>query len=730
MSQKIEQNSNAVQDELFHSIFDSAVNGIVTIDEKGTIQTANQATADLFEYEISEILNQNVTILMPSPCCENHDAYLANYLTSGERKIIGIGREVVGRKKDGSIFPLHLAVSEVFLEGKRIFAGFLNDLSDVKNAERKNNQLGGILRHSLNEIFIFDAETLRFVFVNDGASENLGYSIDELVEMSPVDIKPEFTEEQFLNLIKPLQPSKNSSLQFETVHKRKDGSLYNVYVRLQRNIWDDRESYVANIIDITERKRITDELLTRDTEIKLMVEHLPAAAAYVDYKLGHIRFNNEIRTITGYTPSELSTLDNCFSKLFGKRAPDIRALYNANHHTRSDKPLKLRIRRKDSTESVIEFRVYRYDDHEVWLVTDISEREKHETEQRIWNQAFQSVNESIVIVNVQQRKHTIVYANSAFEVMTGYQSNEVTGRELGNILLGEEKGLKRIENAIRKKTDFRIALKCVHQNGKSYWNEISIAPVKSDLNTVTHIVAVMEDVTDRRESEELLLQSERLAAIGQMVTGLAHESRNALQRAQACLDMLSLDLEDQPEQLELTGKMQKALRDLNRHYEEVRNYAAPINLQLSNTDLVRLWRDTWRNLESHRTGQMFELIEKCPEPTVVLQIDEHRIEQVFRNILENAIVASSDPGQITIAFSITDPEFVEISILDNGPGFDSEAATNVFLPFYTTKQKGTGLGMAIAKRIIESHGGEIEVVESSGKGGEVLIRLPREKKAP
>ncbi|MEM7655488.1 MAG: PAS domain S-box protein [Bacteroidota bacterium] len=117
------------------SIIETAVDGILTISDHGTVETMNPAAASLFGYEPHEVIDHNISMLMPEPDRSQHDGYLSNYLHSRQAKIIGIGREVKGRKKDGTIFPFYLSVSEVNLEDRKIFTGIIHDLSEQKAAE-------------------------------------------------------------------------------------------------------------------------------------------------------------------------------------------------------------------------------------------------------------------------------------------------------------------------------------------------------------------------------------------------------------------------------------------------------------------------------------------------------------------------------------------------------------------------------------------------------------------
>ena len=120
---------------------ETAVEGIVTIGQKGSIEYANVSACRMFGYTADELVGQFINMLMPAPYRDEHDGYIQNYLTTGERKIIGIGREVIGKRKDGSVFPIHLAVSEVRIGAQRIFTGFIYDITERKRNEEEKDRL-------------------------------------------------------------------------------------------------------------------------------------------------------------------------------------------------------------------------------------------------------------------------------------------------------------------------------------------------------------------------------------------------------------------------------------------------------------------------------------------------------------------------------------------------------------------------------------------------------------
>jgi signal transduction histidine kinase len=274
--------------------------------------------------------------------------------------------------------------------------------------------------------------------------------------------------------------------------------------------------------------------------------------------------------------------------------------------------------------------------------------------------------------------------------------------------------------------DLQGAIGALRQGASDYL----LKPLDPDLlrASLARIVERRQLTMFLEQARERAVQAERLAAIGEMVAGLAHESRNALQRSQACLEMLALAVRDRPEALDLINRIQKAQDHLHTLYEDVRGYAAPIKLERAPCDLSRIWREAWSHLETARAEKQAALLEAPDGADLRCVADPFRMEQVFRNILDNALAAGSPPVAVEVGAKEADLQgqpAIRLSFRDNGPGIPPDRRPHVFDPFYTTKARGTGLGMAIAKRIIEAHGGRIGIGEGDGPGATFLITLPK-----
>jgi PAS domain S-box-containing protein len=164
-------------EERIRTILDNVVDGIITIDEQGVIESLNSAACQIFGYAANEVIGQNVKILMPEPYHSQHNGYIRNYLDGGQAKIIGIGREVKGLRKDGSVFPMELAVGEIKLGRRRLFTGIVRDITERKQAEQalleEHNLIRTLIDNIPDYIFVKDKQS-RFVVNNQAHIQILG----------------------------------------------------------------------------------------------------------------------------------------------------------------------------------------------------------------------------------------------------------------------------------------------------------------------------------------------------------------------------------------------------------------------------------------------------------------------------------------------------------------------------------------------------------------------------
>src|SRR6476646_4150429 len=178
------QNRSTSHEGPWRSIIRSAVDAIVLIDARGRIEAFNPAAERLFGYSEAEVLGRNVSVLMPEPYRGEHDGYLARYLSTGEPKIIGRGREVSGRRKDGSTFPLHLSVGEADVNGERKFTGILHDLTqrvELENRLRTSEaRWRSIVESAVDGIVVIDRRGCIEAF-NPAAERLFGYSEAEVI---------------------------------------------------------------------------------------------------------------------------------------------------------------------------------------------------------------------------------------------------------------------------------------------------------------------------------------------------------------------------------------------------------------------------------------------------------------------------------------------------------------------------------------------------------------------
>lgn len=237
------------------------------------------------------------------------------------------------------------------------------------------------------------------------------------------------------------------------------------------------------------------------------------------------------------------------------------------------------------------------------------------------------------------------------------------------------------------------------------------------------ILTVMRDLTERKQAEELLLQSEKLSVIGQLAAGVAHEIRNPLTALRGFTQLLRKELH--PSKMYYLDTMLSELDRINYIVNDFMSLSKPHFVSYKENDIAEMLRAVLVLLESEAALYNVSVKWAASESLPRVVCDEHRIKQVFLNVLKNAIEAMPDGGFIHVhTMCDSEAETVRIRIRDEGGGMPAEIIQKAGEPFFTTKSNGTGLGLMICHRIVEAHGGTIEIHSVSGEGTTVEIGLP------
>lgn len=265
-----QKNSN-----IFNLLSEGISEGIIVVNTEQVIVATNSSAMEMFGYEKDELIGKPLDILIPKRYHHNHDAHVEHFIAKSGKRQMGQGRDLFGICKDSNEFPVEAGLNPFELDGVTYVMALIIDITERKQKEIELSHWARIFNESLNEIYVFDAITFKFINVNKEAQRNLGYTIEELVKMTPVNIKPELSQPKFRELIQPLLKGEMEKLKFETVHGRKNGSSYPVEVHLQLSAIGDNKVFVAMILDITERKNYTEKLeKTVDERTKQLTEAL------------------------------------------------------------------------------------------------------------------------------------------------------------------------------------------------------------------------------------------------------------------------------------------------------------------------------------------------------------------------------------------------------------------------------------------------------------------------
>jgi len=332
-----------------------------------------------------------------------------------------------------------------------------------------------------------------------------------------------------------------------------------------------------------------------------------------------------------------------------------------------------------------------------------------------------------------------LFLNNALQKVTGYfpqEFYETPSIATEMIHKDDEKLVKEtlqkiLDDELKVSKDLEYRIYC--KNGKELWLSQNTYPIKNKNGSIVGIEGIIRDITDKKKIEEQIRRSERLASIGELAASIAHEIRNPLGAISNSVCMLKQDLSLNGDDQKLFEMVVEETDRLNNIITNFLTFAHPAEYHFAKTDILAIINETLLLLEQdERFNEKIKIIKVYENNIPKVYLDQNWIRKVFWNLLVNSIDAMPRGGKIYIHVrrpNVPNNEEIEIAVADTGKGIPPEIMKKIFEPFFTTKKtKGTGLGLSIVHRIVDNHGGTIDVKSERNKGTAFTIRLPIKNK--
>lgn len=341
---------------------------------------------------------------------------------------------------------------------------------------------------------------------------------------------------------------------------------------------------------------------------------------------------------------------------------------------------------------------------------------------------FDGITDGLIIVD---RDFTIVAVNKAEAAFLGSEPQDLVGKPCYEIYCRGKSACELCpahETFATGKPALASRLELTtgyHRRGV----DVYTFPVKDEEGATIQAIQYIKDVGDRMKLERQLREVEQLTGIGQMAANVAHEIRNPLLAVGGFARQLHEQMDPQDPRREFTGIILEEVTRLEQILREQLTLERHLQPVLAPVDLNQILRDVRKLLSHGLLSSQIQLVGELTEDLPITMGDANQLKQAFLNIIQNAIQSMPEGGTIKVS-TVQRGQSIVVRIDDTGPGIPDDVMDKLFVPFFTTRKSGSGLGLAVTRRIIENHGGEIEVMSEVGRGTTFEVSLPIVRSAP
>jgi PAS domain S-box-containing protein len=640
--------------------------------------------------------------------------------------------------KAGSIHWVQNHVIVLPWEGQPATLNFLQDITERKRAEEELLVRAQLLDGATDSIFLLDKDG-RILYANENACKSRGYSRDEMRLLNIRDI----VHSTFADGVGPRisEIFAKGEVVFESAHIRRDGVPFPVETSVRAMEIGSMKYIISIVRDITERKRAEESLRKSEEMFSKLFMLAPVGIAFTELADGRfVNVNNEFERVFGFSRDEA----------VGKTGTELGIWLDPK-----DREHIIRIVRTEGKVKDLDIQVrgkrgniitWRYNAERIELngqdyllaasmdITKLKEGENALREmvaqvsqsQKEWQDTFDSITD---MISIHDKENNIIRANKAFSVNMGLSPHELINRKCYDLMHHGASSPIAGCSHLRTLQDRTPASEEVYDEITKKTFGVSTFPYFSPDGEIIGSIHIARDITEEKEREIRMIMTERLASLGQMASGIAHEINNPLESVMICAEILLMrvakDAYDRAQfekYLKIIDEEVLRCRDITSN---MLSFSRQTTLSRSDID-VHLLLDKATDLLGYQGRLKNVTVLKKYGEKILASGNEGELRQVLLVLLINALDAMENKGAITVETG-TGTGSVWVRISDTGPGIAPENLQRIFNPFFSTKtdKGGTGLGLSIAHRIIANHRGSLTVVSEQGRGTAFTITLPR-----